>query len=531
MDGEVIIGLTLDRKSFEKEIEATERKLNDLVADYQEFSKSKGFNEQSNEAIRLRKEIEKTSNTLQNLKNKQNEINNQGFKNAMSYADNIKDSIKSTVAHVGKWALAIIGIRSIYSGIRSAISMVSAENEQVAGQINIMKSVIANALLPIVQQVLNIIAKIMIYVNYIFQRLTGRALFDFDKAWSNANKNSKATASNAAKIRKQLAGFDEMNVLSDTSTGSSGGTGGVGNVALTNPFKDWQNVEIPGWVDKIVEFGKWVLENWEDVVQALLLIKIFFDILTGNWAGLVLDIILYLITQFPRLKDAIVEVGKGIWEYIKLLVAGLIVQIQLKLSALSAIIFAAVNLFLAPFKTFRQTVIEVFENIKKIVKGVFEVIKGIFTGDMKTVMNGFKKIFEGVFGALWSIAKAPLNLIINGINALIKGANRIKIQVPSWVPSIGGKNFGINIPQIPKLAKGGIVNLPGKGVPVGAALTGERSAEGVIPLTDSQQMALLGEAIGKYVTINATIPVYAYNRQVDRQIKRIQAEDNFAYNR
>ena len=528
MDGEVVIGLTLDKKSFEKEIEATERKLNDLVADYQEFSKSKGFNEQSNEAIRLRKEIEKTSNALQNLKNKQDDINNQGFKNAMSYADNIKDSIKSTVAHIGKWALAIIGIRSIYSGIRSAISMVSAENEQVAGQINIMKSVIANALLPIVQQVLNIITKIMIYVNYIFQRLTGRALFDFDKAWSNANKNSKATASNAAKIRKQLAGFDEMNVLSDTS---SSGAGGVGNVALTNPFKDWQKVEIPAWVDKIVEFGRWVLDNWEDVVQGLLLIKMFFDILTGNWAGLVIDLILYVITQFPRLKDAIIEVGKGIWEYLKLLVAGLIVQLQLKLSAISAIIFAAVNLFLAPFKTFKDTVVGIFNGIKTVVQGVFNVIKGIFTGDMKTVMNGFKQIFKGVFDSLWSIAKAPLNLIINGINALIKGANRIKIQVPSWVPSIGGKNFGINIPQIPRLAKGGIVNMPGRGVPVGGALAGEQRQEGVIPLTDSQQMALLGEAIGKYVTINATIPVYAYNRQVDRQIKRIQAEDNFAFNR
>ena len=55
------------------------------------------------------------------------------------------------------------------------------------------------------------------------------------------------------------------------------------------------------------------------------------------------------------------------------------------------------------------------------------------------------------------------------------------------------------MPKIPHLAKGGIVNLPGKGVPIGGALTGEQRQEGVIPLTDSQQMALLGEAIGKYI--------------------------------
>lgn len=73
--------------------------------------------------------------------------------------------------------------------------------------------------------------------------------------------------------------------------------------------------------------------------------------------------------------------------------------------------------------------------------------------------------------------------------------------------------------------------MPGRGVPYHGAYIGERGAEAVVPLTDSQQMALLGETIGRYVTINATIPVYAYNRQVDRQIKRIQAEDNFAGNR
>lgn len=96
----------------------------------------------------------------------------------------------------------------------------------------------------------------------------------------------------------------------------------------------------------------------------------------------------------------------------------------------------------------------------------------------------------------------------------------------------GRAKGGIFYPsKLPKLAVGGIINQPGRGVPYHGAYIGERGAEAVVPLTDSQQMALLGETIGKYVTINATIPVYAYNRQVDRQIKVIRAEDNFAGNR
>ena len=61
--------------------------------------------------------------------------------------------------------------------------------------------------------------------------------------------------------------------------------------------------------------------------------------------------------------------------------------------------------------------------------------------------------------------------------------------------------------KLPRLKAGGIINLPGRGIPVGGgtAIGGESGREGVIPLTDSQAMETLGEAIGRYITINANI--------------------------
>lgn len=78
-----------------------------------------------------------------------------------------------------------------------------------------------------------------------------------------------------------------------------------------------------------------------------------------------------------------------------------------------------------------------------------------------------------------------------------------------------------------KLASGAIINRPSLGVPIG----GERGMEGVVPLTDSQQMDLLGRAIGKYLNIRATIPVEFGNRQIARIVREIMAEDDFASNR
>lgn len=53
---------------------------------------------------------------------------------------------------------------------------------------------------------------------------------------------------------------------------------------------------------------------------------------------------------------------------------------------------------------------------------------------------------------------------------------------------------------------------------------------GVIPLTDSQAMETLGEAIGRYITINANITNTMNGRVISRQLQQIQSEQNFAYN-
>jgi len=85
--------------------------------------------------------------------------------------------------------------------------------------------------------------------------------------------------------------------------------------------------------------------------------------------------------------------------------------------------------------------------------------------------------------------------------------------------------------NVPKLAVGGIVNVPGRGVPIGGAITGEAGREGVIPLTDSQAMEELGSAIGRYITINLTNNTNLDGRTIARQQTKIQANKDFATNR
>jgi hypothetical protein len=75
--------------------------------------------------------------------------------------------------------------------------------------------------------------------------------------------------------------------------------------------------------------------------------------------------------------------------------------------------------------------------------------------------------------------KGFINVLIGGVNALIKGLNKLKINIPDWVPEFGGKSIGFNIPLIPKLAKGGVVDK------ATLAMIGEHGKEVVMPLENN----------------------------------------------
>ena len=168
--------------------------------------------------------------------------------------------------------------------------------------------------------------------------------------------------------------------------------------------------------------------------------------------------------------------------------------------------------------------------MKGAFEGLFGGIKKIVTGIIQIFNGDFKNGIRNAFGGLKDILLAPFNALVSGINSLIRGVNRIRFDVPDWVPGFGGKKFGFNIPQIPRLAVGGIVNMPGRGVPIGGAIAGESGREGVIPLTDSQAMETLGQAIGRYITINANITNTMNGRVISRELQKINNNSDFAKN-
>ena len=86
--------------------------------------------------------------------------------------------------------------------------------------------------------------------------------------------------------------------------------------------------------------------------------------------------------------------------------------------------------------------------------GVIDFIAGIFTGNWTRAWNGIVNIFGGIFGGIVSIAKAPINGLIGIVNTAISGLNSISVDIPDWVPLVGGQHWGLDIGHIPYLLHG-----------------------------------------------------------------------------
>lgn len=117
--------------------------------------------------------------------------------------------------------------------------------------------------------------------------------------------------------------------------------------------------------------------------------------------------------------------------------------VKVAFGAIKGAISAAVN-----------TITSIISGVLTVFDGLITFISGVFTGNWRQAWEGVKSIFKGIFDTLAAICKAPINAVIGIINGAISALNKINVTIPDWVPGLGGKSFGINIPTIPQLYKG-----------------------------------------------------------------------------
>lgn len=163
------------------------------------------------------------TSTTKKFKSEAEEAGNsakKAFSKAKKESNMLNDSVKKGIKTIGRMALAVLGVRGAYSLVRRAVSACLESNEELSNKMTAIWNTLGTIIEPVVVAVINAVYKILAYINYFVKALTG---IDFV-----ANANAKAIAKQAKETdkltkstreaNKALAGFDEMNVLQDTST-------------------------------------------------------------------------------------------------------------------------------------------------------------------------------------------------------------------------------------------------------------------------------------------------------------------------
>lgn len=551
--------------------------------------------------------IEKVYENLNKIKLKQDENNEKisQFKSKIESikADNLHNSlntvgrnISSQISKIGKMAMAVIGIRTAWNAVRSAVSMVTQYNEQVASDFEYMRFCIANLLAPAVQSLIRLLYTLLSYVNAITTAWFGINLFGNSsvKAFQKMQKSASGTAKSAKEIQKSLQGFDEMNVLSDTTSNDSGSTGGVGGASAPSLDLSGIQAEIPEWIKWIIDNKDLILSTMAGIASGLLAWKLGFSGLKSLGIGLIIGGIVYDIqaiaeylkdpswTNFGKIIQGIgtAIVGLGIlignvplviagaitliigtivkhWEQIKSFFQGGIDWLTSQSDWVHQMFGDTIGNIYDTCVDGLQQLLNFFDSIFTMIKGIFDgfimFIQGVFTGDWEKAWEGIKKIFssiwegiKGVFFSVWdsitsvvaTVGSTVGNIISNAFKAVVNAVLRtIENILNSPIRAIN-RLIGVinNVPGI-NLGTLDTFNLPrlAKGGIISQptmAVVGEAGKEAVMPLENNTEwIDLLAEKLASRIGNNGGYYIIQLDsRTIQRGIAKRKQQLSFATN-
>ena len=465
MDGEITIGTKLDTKQFDAQITELERKVNDIEK-MLENPKKLGLS--SRDVQELEVELEKAKNKLISLRQQKERATESGSVKQLSEGfKNFGSSIQSSIRNVARLALGIFGIRSAFMFLRRASSDLASYDQQYATNLEYIRYALTQMIAPVLQWIVRLAATLLGYINAIMQGWFGINLFSRGSA-KNFQK-MKAGAGGVAKavkeIKKQLAGFDEINMLTDQSdTGTSGGAGGVG---MPNFDLSKMQGEPPAWLQWIIDNKDLILSILAGIAAGLLAIKLGASGIQALGIGVMVAGIVYTIQSLLKyLKDPSWENFGKVIQGIGIAIVGLgilIGSVPLIVAGAIILIIGIIIKYWEQIKAFLQKGIDwltgksdwvhqmfgdtigniydtfvenlqlilnwfdmTFTNIKRIFDGLIQFIKGVFTGNWREAWEGIKNIFGGIFNWIGNTVKTVLQMAWNLVRDFATtGANAV----------------------------------------------------------------------------------------------------------
>jgi ABC-type cobalt transport system substrate-binding protein len=436
-----------------------------------------------------------------------------GFKKGLTGATAGLDKFVKRIGGLAKRVFIFTVITKALRKLKELLTSMTSSDKQIQTSLANIKGNLLTAFQPIYEFALPAIKALLHALEQASAFLASFTAALFGKSVSQMQKNAKAlnkqaTATSkvgkaAEKASRSLASFDELNQLSDNSSSSSGGTD-----ASSAPSFDSNIANMETNVKKITAYAT--------ILAGIALVMV--GIATANISaalfgvGLIITGIAFgkgsgAFSGIPQWVHQIITWGSMILGVVlivlgcylgfnpKLILAGLtMLGVGLAYGSASGafdVAFAKISEFkdnvinkikefganvkdwwisnLAKFFT-REYWQEKFNNIRgkcaDFKNAVFNGAQNLVSRIASSASNLWNKITSGA-ARMWDTVKNAgrdrlngiISLVERCINTVVNKANRISWNIPDWVPGIGGKKFGFNLPtvSIPRLATGTVV--------------------------------------------------------------------------
>lgn len=335
-------------------------------------------------------------------------------------------------------------------------------------------------------------------------------------------KLGSAAKSAGKAVQRSLASFDQLERLHQP-TGSSGGGGSGGGVDIWGGFTpDPISPQVQALVDKVLALLAPLMAI--DLMPLQLALQTLWTSFTGLAAvlGEALNFLWFeVLTPFiawimETLAPALVEFFAAKLDMITAALAPVVEGIQILWEALTPVIDFIGTMVITALENWRQrflmlaqvfqekhpVIVGIFQNIGQMVTqmwnlaapvltafanhfsyvfnavtqsvgiaigyildmlhGLTTFLSGAFTGNWQTAWDGIRLFLKSAVNGVISLLNSMLARLVSALNAVVGVANRLSFTVPSWVPGIGGRHFGVSLPyvstpSIPYLAKGAVL--------------------------------------------------------------------------
>lgn len=438
---------------------------------------------------------------------KKQKLEVEAFKKNTINVGKMNDGIKQSIKSLSRYALALFSLSTIYSFLSSSANSWLSSNDlgakQLSANIEYMKWAIGKSLQPVIETLVSWMYKLLQLIGMVANALFKVNIFSKASAkdFESSKKSTAGIAKNTKEASNNLASFDKLDVLQENKDSKSGG-----GSDFTMPTTDLSgmDIEVPKWMQWILDNGDLIISIIGGVTAAILLLKLGVGGLISLGIGIAIAGVIYLIQSVVKyLKDPSFENFGKVLAGIGLIIAGIAIAFGAWPVAIAGAIVAIIGIIISNWEKIKNFALGIgqwieenfgllgeiinvsikdglsafevlFGGVKQIFDGIIQIAKGDLAGGLKTIFAGIVNVIIGA-----------LNVMINALNVLISPARALIIAFGK----VTGKNWNmsnIKIPSIPKvrLAKGAIVNNPRRGVDVNV---GEDGAEAMLPLENNTE--------------------------------------------